>query len=125
MRMAWGIRGLTYWTGKIYAGVHDGRLFALDAKTGALVWETQTTEPDDNRYITGAPRVLQGSDGRARVIIGHGGADFGHVRGYVTTYDAATGAQIGRSVGSGKRVSGRVDLGGRRIIKRKNKILTE
>ncbi|HEY9545926.1 MAG TPA: PQQ-binding-like beta-propeller repeat protein, partial [Solimonas sp.] len=96
MRMAWGIRGLTYWNGKIYAGVQDGRLFALDAKTGALVWETQTTEPDDNRYITGAPRVWQGSDGRARVIIGHGGADFGHVRGYVTTYDAETGAQIWR-----------------------------
>src|SRR3546814_2255713 len=93
MRMAWGIRGLTYWNGKIYAGVQDGRLFALDAKTGALVWETQTTEPDDNRYITGAPRVWQGSDGRARVIIGHGGADFGHVRGYVTTYDAETGAR--------------------------------
>src|SRR3546814_6254996 len=36
MRMAWGIRGLTYWNGKIYAGVQDGRLFALDAKTGAL-----------------------------------------------------------------------------------------
>ncbi|WP_028008810.1 PQQ-dependent dehydrogenase, methanol/ethanol family [Solimonas flava] len=96
MRMAWGIRGLTYWNGKVYAGVQDGRLFALDAKTGRLVWETQTTEPGDNRYITGAPRVWQGSDGRARVIIGHGGADFGHVRGYVTTYDAETGAQIWR-----------------------------
>ncbi|NGY04191.1 PQQ-dependent dehydrogenase, methanol/ethanol family [Solimonas terrae] len=96
MRMAWGIRGLTYWNGKIYAGVQDGRLFALDAHTGELVWETQTTEPDDNRYITGAPRVWQGTDGRARVIIGQGGADFGHVRGYVTTYDAETGQQIWR-----------------------------
>ncbi|WP_157622885.1 PQQ-dependent dehydrogenase, methanol/ethanol family [Solimonas soli] len=96
MRMAWGIRGLTYWNGKIYAGVQDGRLFALDAKTGTLVWETQTTEPDDNRYITGAPRVWRGSDGRARVIIGHGGADFGHVRAYVTTYDAETGQPIWR-----------------------------
>src|SRR3546814_18333538 len=36
MRMAWGIRGLTYWNGKIYAGVQDGRMFALDAKTGAM-----------------------------------------------------------------------------------------
>src|SRR3546814_11808238 len=49
MRMAWGIRGLTYWNGKIYAGVQDGRLFAPDAKTGALVWEPQTPEPDANR----------------------------------------------------------------------------
>ena len=34
--------------------------------------ETQTIEPGDNRYITGAPRVFNG-----KVIIGHGGADFG------------------------------------------------
>lgn len=88
MRMAWGSRGITYWKGKLYTGVQDGRLFALDAKTGTLVWETQTTEPGDNRYITGAPRVFNG-----KVIIGHGGADFGHVRGYVTAYDAETGKQ--------------------------------
>ncbi len=88
MRMAWGSRGLTYYKGKIYTGVQDGRLFALDAKTGKLVWETLTTTPGDNRYITGAPRAFAG-----KVIIGHGGADFGFVRGYVTAYDAETGKQ--------------------------------
>lgn len=91
MRMAWGSRGMTYYDGKVYAGTQDGRLFALDAKTGALVWETLTTEADDNRYITGAPRAFNG-----KIIIGHGGADFGHVRGYVTAYDANTGAQLWR-----------------------------
>lgn len=91
MRMAWGSRGLAYWDGKLYTGVQDGRLFALDAKTGELLWETLTTEPGDNRYITGAPRVFNG-----KVIIGHGGADFGHVRGYVTTYDAITGEPLWR-----------------------------
>lgn len=91
MRMAWGSRGLAYWKGRVYTGVQDGRLFALDAKTGALVWETLTTQPGDNRYITGAPRVFNG-----KVLIGHGGADFGHVRGYVTAYDADTGVQAWR-----------------------------
>src|SRR5262249_1428642 len=42
-------------------------------------------------YITGAPRVFDG-----KVIIGHGGADNGPVRGYVTTYDADTGRQLWR-----------------------------
>ena len=88
MRMAWGSRGITFWNGKLYAGVQDGRLFAVDAKTGQLVWETQTGEPGDNRYITGAPRAYNG-----KIIIGHGGADFGNVRGYVTAYDAETGKQ--------------------------------
>ena len=91
MRMAWGSRGMTFWKGKVYAGTQDGRLFALDAKTGALVWEVLTTEPGDNRYITGAPRVFNG-----KVIIGHGGADFGHVRGYVSAYDAEDGKQLWR-----------------------------
>ncbi len=91
MRMAWGSRGLAYWNGKVITGVQDGRLFALDAKTGEKVWEVLTTEPGDNRYITGAPRVFNG-----KVLIGHGGADFGHVRGYVTVYDAETGEQVWR-----------------------------
>ncbi len=91
MHLAWGIRGLAFWKDKVIAGVQDGRLFALDAKTGKLVWETLTTEPGDNRYITGAPRVFNG-----KVIIGQGGADFGHVRGYVSTYDIDTGKLLWR-----------------------------
>jgi quinohemoprotein ethanol dehydrogenase len=91
MRFAWGIRGLAFWQGKVYVGVQDGRLIALDAKHGQLLWETSTTEPGDNRYITGAPRVFNN-----KVLIGHGGADFGGVRGYVTAYDTETGRQVWR-----------------------------
>jgi quinohemoprotein ethanol dehydrogenase len=58
----------------------------VDGSTGNLAFSVQTTEPGDVRYITGAPRVFND-----KVIIGHGGADFGAVRGYVTAYDAATG----------------------------------
>ncbi|MCK5769257.1 PQQ-dependent dehydrogenase, methanol/ethanol family [Algiphilus sp.] len=88
MRMAWGIRGLAFWKGRVYVGVQDGRLIAIDAETGKPEWSVLTTEPGDNRYITGAPRVFNDT-----VIIGHGGADFGHVRGYVTAYDTETGEQ--------------------------------
>ena len=87
MRVAWGSRGLSYWKGRVYVGVQDGRLVAIDAKAGTLAWEVQTGEPGDKRYITGAPRVFNDL-----VLIGHGGADFG-ARGYVTAYDTNTGAQ--------------------------------
>lgn len=91
-RAGWGNRGIAYYDGNIYAGTIDGRLIAVDAKTGKLAWETQTTEgPDDGRYITGAPWVFRG-----KVLIGHGGADFNPVRGYVTAYDATTGKQAWR-----------------------------
>jgi quinohemoprotein ethanol dehydrogenase len=91
-RAAWGSRGIAWYDGKIYAGTIDGRLIAVNAKTGKLAWEIQTTEgPEDGRYITGAPWVFKG-----KVLIGHGGSDFNPVRGYVTAYDAATGKQAWR-----------------------------
>jgi quinohemoprotein ethanol dehydrogenase len=78
-------RGLALYKGKIYVGVIDGRLVALDAATGALRWEVQTTPVAEPYTITGAPRVVEG-----KVIIGNGGAELG-VRGFVSAYDAETG----------------------------------
>jgi quinohemoprotein ethanol dehydrogenase len=92
LKLAWGIRGLAYAEHRIFVGTQDGRLLALSAKNGKLLWSVETTEgEEDGRYITGAPRVFNG-----KVIIGHGGADFGPVRGYVTAYDAASGRQLWR-----------------------------
>ncbi|MBY5938111.1 PQQ-dependent dehydrogenase, methanol/ethanol family [Marinobacter nauticus] len=81
-------RGVAVHFGNVYVASYDGRLIALDAKTGEKVWETNTLPDNDMSYtITGAPRVVNGN-----VIIGNGGAEFG-VRGYITAYDAKTGAQ--------------------------------
>lgn len=35
-------RGITFYKGKIFAATWDGRLLALDAKTGKEIWSTQT-----------------------------------------------------------------------------------
>jgi quinohemoprotein ethanol dehydrogenase len=84
-------RGVALWKGKVYVGAYDGRLIALDAATGRKLWETDTIIDHSYSYtITGAPRVANG-----KVIIGNGGAEYG-VRGYVTAYDAETGAQAWR-----------------------------
>ncbi len=80
-------RGAAVWDGKVFVGVIDGRLIALDSQTGELEWSVQTTDPELPQTITGAPRVVKG-----QVIIGNGGAEYG-VRGYVTAYDADTGEQ--------------------------------
>ncbi|MET0660162.1 MAG: PQQ-binding-like beta-propeller repeat protein, partial [Steroidobacteraceae bacterium] len=42
LKGAWGIRGIAWWNGKIYVGTQDGRLIAVDAKTGTPVWSVQT-----------------------------------------------------------------------------------
>ena len=80
-------RGVAAWKGRLYLGTIDGRLIALDAATGKQDWSVQTTDNSKPYTITGAPRVV-----KDMVVIGNGGAEFG-VRGYVTAYDAASGAK--------------------------------
>jgi alcohol dehydrogenase (cytochrome c)/quinohemoprotein ethanol dehydrogenase len=79
-------RGVAAWRGKLYLGTFDGRLIALDAATGKPVWSVLTVDPTKSYTITMAPRVVKG-----RVLIGNSGNEFG-VRGYLSAYDAETGA---------------------------------
>jgi quinohemoprotein ethanol dehydrogenase len=79
-------RGVALYRGRVYVGTLDGRLVALDATTGNPAWSVLTVDPTRPYTITGAPRVVKG-----KVIIGNGGAEYG-VRGYVSAYDADTGA---------------------------------
>ncbi len=83
-------RGVAHHRGQIYFGTLDGRLIALDSKTGQRIWETLTIDPARPYSITGAPRVVRGN-----VIIGNAGADLG-VRGYVSAYDRDTGKLVWR-----------------------------
>ncbi|WP_332770269.1 PQQ-dependent dehydrogenase, methanol/ethanol family [Phenylobacterium sp.] len=78
-------RGVAFWKGKVYVGAFDGRLIALDAKTGEPVWSADTTGGAKPYTITGAPRVVKG-----KVVIGNGGGDYG-ARGFFSAYDAETG----------------------------------
>jgi alcohol dehydrogenase (cytochrome c)/quinohemoprotein ethanol dehydrogenase len=77
-------RGVAAWNGKIYVGTFDGRLVALDARTGKPVWSVVTGD-QSNLTITQAPRVVKG-----RVLIGMSGGEYG-IRGYISAYDAETG----------------------------------
>ena len=84
-------RGVAVYEGKVFFAALDTRLFALDAKTGATLWEVTTADRSKAEYTsTGAPRVAKG-----KVFIGNGGGEFG-VRGYVSAYDVNSGALIWR-----------------------------
>ena len=92
LKISWGTnRGVAFWKGKVYVGTTDGRLIALFAKTGAPAWSVQTFNPKESRMLTGYPLAFNG-----KIIIGHGGADFGATRGFATAYDAETGRQVWR-----------------------------
>ncbi|HKV06241.1 MAG TPA: PQQ-dependent dehydrogenase, methanol/ethanol family [Candidatus Acidoferrales bacterium] len=79
-------RGVAVWKGKVYVASFDGRLFALDAATGGIVWQADTITNRKLGYtITGAPEVA----GHV-VVIGNSGAEY-DARGYIGAYDLDTG----------------------------------
>ena len=73
-------RGVALHNGKVFVGTLDGRLVALDQRSGVPLWSVQTTDPAKAYSITAAPRIA-----RDKVVIGNGGAEYG-VRGYITAY---------------------------------------
>ncbi|CAA0103788.1 Quinohemoprotein alcohol dehydrogenase ADH IIB [Zhongshania aliphaticivorans] len=83
-------RGVAYSDGKIITGTIDGRLLALDADTGKVLWDVVTVDQSKPYTITGAPRIVNG-----KAIIGNGGAEYG-VRGYFSAYDINTGEMVWR-----------------------------
>jgi quinohemoprotein ethanol dehydrogenase len=91
LKLIWGInRGVAYSNGRVFAGTQDGRLIALAAGSGKLLWSVKTVADKSLQTISGAPWVIKG-----KVLIGNGGADFGE-RGYVTAYDERSGRRLWR-----------------------------
>jgi quinohemoprotein ethanol dehydrogenase len=68
-------RGVAVYDGKVFVGTFDGRLIAVDARTGEEVWDVDTWIPEGlGRFnITGAPRAAAG-----KVFIGQGSGESGH-----------------------------------------------
>lgn len=83
-------RGVAVWKGKVIWGTLDGRLIAVDARSGKKVWEKQVTDPELTLSITGAPRIADG-----RIFIGEAGSEF-HQRGYLAAYSADNGKELWR-----------------------------
>ena len=91
LKLIWGInRGVAYSNGRVFVGTQDGRLIALEAGSGRLLWSVKTLADKSLQTITGAPWAIKG-----KVLIGNGGADFG-ARGYVTAYDERSGKRLWR-----------------------------
>src|SRR5215218_8143158 len=86
----WESRGVALGEGKVFIGQLDGKLVALNQRTGDVEWQKQVVRWQDGGTITAAPLYYDG-----RVFTGISGGEFG-VRGRLTAYDAATGAEAWR-----------------------------
>ncbi len=81
----WSSRGLGLGDGKLFVGQLDGKLVALDQKTGAVAWSTQAERWQDGFSITSAPLYVNGL-----VITGFAGGDRA-TRGRLKAFDARDG----------------------------------
>lgn len=95
-RLCCGInsRGVALYEGKVLVPVIDGRMQALDAATGKLLWSSWAIpEPKAGEVssysLTMAARVAKG-----KVFIGNAGAEFPPFRGFVTAFDVNTGKEL-------------------------------
>lgn len=83
-------RGVAVLDDIVYVGTLDAHLVALDAKSGAVRWDTQVADYKLGHCITGAPLAL-----KDRIITGISGGEAG-IRGFLDAYDAKTGKRLWR-----------------------------
>jgi alcohol dehydrogenase (cytochrome c) len=86
----WLNRGVAVGDGRVDLGQLDGKVRALDQKTGAVLWTRQLVQWQQGQTITGAPLFLDG-----KIYLGVVGADFG-TRGFLEAMDASNGDSVWR-----------------------------
>jgi alcohol dehydrogenase (cytochrome c) len=83
-------KGVALAGGRVIRGAQDGFVYALDAKTGELLWERQVADWSIGEGIGAAPLVWNGL-----VFIGKAGGDWG-IRGGIMALKVEDGAQAWR-----------------------------
>jgi alcohol dehydrogenase (cytochrome c) len=83
-------RGVAALGDLIYVGTIDAHLIALNAKTGAVMWDTTVANYKSGYSITVAPLAV-----KDRIVVGMAGGEYG-VRGFLDAYDAKTGKRAWR-----------------------------
>jgi glucose dehydrogenase len=81
--------GVAVGEGKVYVGLPDGRLVALDQATGTQVWETAVGSHKVNAKISSAPIYFHGM-----VIVGDGSGDGGGASPALFAFRAQNGGRI-------------------------------
>ena len=84
-------KGVAYADGKILVTTLDTHVYALDAKTGKMVWDAKNGDPQLGQTMTMAPLVVHD-----KVIVGISGGEYG-VRGYLSAFDLKTGKLVWRA----------------------------
>jgi quinohemoprotein ethanol dehydrogenase len=81
--------GVAVGEGKVYFGLQDGRVFALDQTNGHVAWQTSVGSFQNNAKVSNAPIYVNGL-----VIVGDGSGDSGGNSPTIQAFRAANGARV-------------------------------
>lgn len=84
-------RGAAIYEGKLFRTTLNANVVALDAKSGAELWSTNSIDFKTGYSMTVAPLVADGV-----VIVGVSGGEYG-IRGYIEGYDPNSGERLWRT----------------------------
>lgn len=82
-------RGVAYADGRLFRGSNDGRVYALDARTGQTLWNVVAADVTKGETFPAAP-IAWGD----LVFIGNAGGDNFGVTGRMMAFDAHTGGRV-------------------------------
>lgn len=85
-------RNATLFGERLYVGTHDAYLLALDARTGAVVWERQVGDWTIGHHYSGGPQIIKG-----RVVAGMSGCYYINTRCWISAHDPETGEELWRT----------------------------
>lgn len=88
-------RGVAYADGKIFMNTLDNHAIAVNAETGAEIWNRELGDFRVGDTITMAPLVVKG-----KVVVGNAGSQFG-ARGWIQALDANTGKTMWKAFNTG------------------------
>jgi len=81
--------GVAVGEGKVFFGLQDGRVIALDQVTGQVRWETSVGSYKNNAKVSNAPIYVNGM-----VLVGDGSGDSGGNSPSISAFRAANGGRI-------------------------------
>jgi quinohemoprotein ethanol dehydrogenase len=89
-------RGIALYEDKVLVPVVDGRIEAIDAKTGKLIWSSPAVPQREPGVVSPYSITMAARAAKGKVFIGNAGAEYPPFRGYVAAFDVDNGKELWR-----------------------------
>lgn len=91
-RLACAKRNGVLYEDKLILATHDAHLVALDARTGAVIWDKKVGDWTIGQHYSGGPQIIRG-----RVVAGMSGCYYINTSCWLSAHDPDTGEELWRT----------------------------